>query len=330
MLLSRLFSRDTPTEPTLGLVTDEWLDSLSTGVKRSTHSIYSAIAAKYIPCGLRSKPISSVTAGDIQQLLYEAEHPPRREALSVSRMHTICTVISCILGFAREKGLDAVSCHPTQRCSGAARQEINPLTPDEQRALERWLLGNMDETSLGVMICLYTGLRLGEICAMKWGDISFPDKSLRVRRTVQRIKIQDAGPGEPKTRLVFDSPKSACANRMIPVPDFLLELMEPLRGADEAFILTGEVGKCLDPRTFQNRFCVMLRNAGVRKVNFHTLRHTFATNCINLGCDPKMLCEILGHADVGITLNIYVHPSVPAKRELIERLSSQVRQPTSQ
>ena len=117
---------------------------------------------------------------------------------------------------------------------------------------------------------------------------------------------------------------------MIPVPDFLLELMEPLRGADEAFILTGEVGKCLDPRTFQNRFCVMLRNAGVRKVNFHTLRHTFATNCINLGCDPKMLCEILGHADVGITLNIYVHPSVPAKRELIERLSSQVRQPTSQ
>ena len=103
MLLSRLFSRDTPTEPTLGLVTDEWLDSLSTGVKRSTHSIYSAIAAKYIPCGLRSKPISSVTAGDIQQLLYEAEHPPRREALSVSRMHTICTVISSILDFARER-----------------------------------------------------------------------------------------------------------------------------------------------------------------------------------------------------------------------------------
>lgn len=224
ILFARLFSRITPTEPTFGLVANEWLDSVSTCVKRSTYSVYSAIAAKYIP--------------------------------------------------------------------------------------------------LGLLICLYTGLRLGEICAMKWGDISYADKSLRVRRTVQRIRAADAGPDEPKTRLVFDSPKSAHSNRVVPVPGFLLEMAESFRCADETYILTGEEDRCLDPRTYQNRFYVMLRCAGVRKVSFHTLRHTFATNCVDMGCDPKALCEILGHSDVSITLNIYVHPSVPAKRELIEQLSS--------
>lgn len=157
---------------------------------------------------------------------------------------------------------------------------------------------------------------------MKWGDISYADKSLRVRRTVQRIRAADAGPDEPKTRLVFDSPKSAHSNRVVPVPGFLLEMAESFRCADETYILTGEEDRCLDPRTYQNRFYVMLRRAGVRKVSFHTLRHTFATNCVDMGCDPKTLCEILGHSDVSITLNIYVHPSVPAKRELIEQLSS--------
>ena len=164
---------------------------------------------------------------------------------------------------------------------------------------------------------------------MKWGDISFADRTLRVRRTVQRIKAAEAGPGQPKTCLVFDSPKSAHANRTVPIPDTILKLMEPLRGADGAFILTGSEEQCIDPRTYQNRFYAMLRRAGVRKVKFHTLRHTFATNCVRLGCDPKTLCDILGHSDVSITLNIYVHPSVPAKRELIERLSSHVGHSTS-
>ncbi len=321
ILFARLFSRITPTEPTFGLVANEWLDSVSTCVKRSTYSVYSAIAAKYIPLGVQAKPITSVTAGDIHRMLYEAEHPSGREALSSSRMHTICTVINSILDFARDRGLDS-ACRPVHHSAGASRPSVDPLTGEEQTRLEQWLVNNMDLSALGVLICLYTGLRLGEICAMKWGDISYADKSLRVRRTVQRIRAADAGPDEPKTRLVFDSPKSAHSNRVVPVPGFLLEMAESFRCADETYILTGEEDRCLDPRTYQNRFYVMLRRAGVRKVSFHTLRHTFATNCVDMGCDPKTLCEILGHSDVSITLNIYVHPSVPAKRELIEQLSS--------
>lgn len=308
ILFARLFSRITPTEPTFGLVANEWLDSVSTCVKRSTYSVYSAIAAKYIPLGLQAKPITSVTAGDIHRMLYEAEHPSGREPLSASRMHTICTVTNSILDFARDRGLDS-ACRSVHHSAGASRPSVDPLTGEEQTRLEQWLVNNMDLSALGVLICLCTGLRLGEICAMKWGDISYADKSLRVRRTVQRIRAADAGSDEPKTRLVFDSPKSAHSNRVVPVPGFLLEMAESFRCADETYILTGEEDRCLDPRTYQNRFYVMLR-------------HTFATNCVDMGCDPKALCEILGHSDVSITLNIYVHPSVPAKRELIEQLSS--------
>lgn len=209
--LARLFSRGAPAEPTFGSVADEWLDSTGTNIKHSTRSVYSTVAAKYIPSWLQVKPVSRVTAGDIQQLLYEAEHPPGREPLSASRMRTICTVINAILSFARDKGLDAAAHYQPRRSPGAAGPEVNPLTKDEQTALESWLLDNMGESSLGVLICLYTGLRLGEICAMKWGDISFADRTLRVRRTVQRIKAAEAGPGQPKTCLVFDSPKKrAC------------------------------------------------------------------------------------------------------------------------
>ena len=321
ILSAQPLQRNDRPSPTLGQIADEWLESLSSGVKFSTLSAYSAIAAKYIPEELRSKPVSRATASDIRQLLRAAEHPPGRAELSLSRMHSISTVICSILDYARGNGLSAVVYRQERGRSGAARHEIDPLTLSEQERLEKWLLANLDESTLGVLICLYTGLRLGEICAIKWGDVSFADSALRVRRTVQRVSIPGGGGGEGRTRLMFDTPKSRSANRFVPLPAFLLDVMRPFRGDDAALILTGSAERCIEPRTYQNRFHSMLRAAGLRQVNFHTLRHTFATSCISLGCDTKTQSEILGHADVGVTLNIYVHPSVPAKRELVERLS---------
>lgn len=207
ILFARLFSRITPTEPTFGLVANEWLDSVSTCAKRSTYSVYSAIAAKYIPLGLQAKPITSVTAGDIHRMLYEAEHPSGREPLSASRMHTICTVTNSILDFARDRGLDS-ACRPMHHSAGASRPSVNPLTGEEQTRLEQWLVNNMDLSALGVLICLCTGLRLGEICAMKWGDISYADKSLRVRRTVQRIGLRTPGRTSRKPGLYSIRPRA--------------------------------------------------------------------------------------------------------------------------
>ena len=165
ILSARLFSRGSQTEPTFGLITDEWLTSLNKTVKYSTRSVYLSIAEKYIPQALRIKPISLVTAADIDQLLDEAEHPLGRRALSASRMRTIHTVVDAILSFARQKGLKTVTYQHGRRRAEPDKQEIVPLTQEEQAALEHWLFEHMNTSSLGILMCLYTGLRLGEICA---------------------------------------------------------------------------------------------------------------------------------------------------------------------
>jgi hypothetical protein len=123
-----------------------------------------------------------------------------------------------------------------------------------------------------------------------------------------------------KTVLVFDTPKSESSKRSIPLPTFLLENITQFSQKPNCFLLSGDPEQFIKPRTFQNHFKAMLNQAGVRDINFHALRHTFATNCINLGFDVKALSEILGHADVSVTLNTYVHPSITILRSYMERL----------
>ena len=315
-------------QPTLGLVSERWLEQLRGAVKPSTWSNYAAIARKYIPPELAAAPISSVTNEALDSLLSAAAEPPGRGRLSASRLNGISTVIRGIFDYAGRSGLCELK-YSLKVKSGARRDAKLPLNPEEQRALERRLLADGGPVSAGILLSLYTGLRIGELCALRWGDISLAAGTLNVRRTVQRIRILDAGPYEPHTRLIFDEPKSASSRRMIPLPEFLTALLRPFEAAEEAWLLTGSAERFMEPRTLQNRFRSVLDAAGVRRVNFHTLRHTFATNCVNLGCDAKTLSELLGHADVGVTMNTYVHPSVSLKRSLIERLGSRFDGPAA-
>lgn len=291
-------------QPTLGFVSERWLEQLRGAVKPSTWSNYAAIARKYIPPELAAVPISSVTNEALDSLLSAAAGPPGREKLSASRLNSINTVLKSIFDYAGRSGLCELK-YSFKVKSGAHRDAKLPLTPEEQRALERTLLSDSGSAGAGILLSLYTGLRIGELCALRWGDISLAAGTLNVRRTVQRIRILDAGPYEPHTRLIFDEPKSASSRRIIPLPGFLTELLRPFEAAPEVWLLTGSAERFMEPRTLQNQFRSVLDAAGVRRVNFHILRHTFATNCVNLGCDAKTLSELLGHADVGVTMNTY-------------------------
>ena len=166
-----------------------------------------------------------------------------------------------------------------------------------------------------ILLCLFTGMRLGELCALKWSDIDCKNRTVTVNRTVQRIS---ATGHISKTILMETSPKSESSKRTIPLTDPVLERLRKLKG-DKPYIF-GE-DKPLDPRTMQQRFKRLLKEAGVDDRNFHTLRHVFATNCIENGMDVKALSEILGHADVKITLNRYVHPTMDTKRQQLGILS---------
>ena len=174
----------------------------------------------------------------------------------------------------------------------------------------------MDISKAGIFLCLSTGLRLGEICSLKWVDIDQERRLLHVNRTVQRIKSKE---GPAKTVLLETAPKSVFSNREIPMPDTLLALLMPFKKAGQEYILC--TNKPMEPRTYQNHFKRYLGETKIPNYNFHTLRHTFATNCIDSGMDIKSLSEILGHSNVQITLDRYVHPSMDTKRKYINALS---------
>lgn len=189
----------------------------------------------------------------------------------------------------------------------------------EERRLLRVLLRNMDRCKLGVFLCLYTGIRVGELCALKWENISLQERTVTVKETMQRLQT-NRGVGGQKTQILITEPKSAAARRVIPIPDFVADRLSFFESSDKAFLLTGSVTDYIEPRTMQNRFKGYLKECRIEDANFHALRHTFATRCIESGFDVKTLSEILGHSSVRITLDKYVHSTIDWKRSNMDKL----------
>ena len=170
---------------------------------------------------------------------------------------------------------------------------------------------------LGIYLCLFTGIRVGELCALTWDDISLENNMIHIHRTMQRIQTPDS---ERKTAILIAKPKSQCSIRDIPIAGALREKLVQ-QAVKEGYVLTGNKTNYIEPRTMQNRFKAIVERCGIQDVHFHTLRHTFATRCIEVGFDVKSLSEILGHANVSITLNRYVHPSMELKQKNMDKLS---------
>lgn len=196
---------------------------------------------------------------------------------------------------------------------------IRVFSMDEEEQLLDHLLTHMDLSALGILLCLFTGIRVGELCAMKWDDVDLPEKKISVSKTMQRIRV--APLADRKTEIRILEPKSANSVRAIPLPDAVAKLLEAYHKPG-TYLLTGHNSRFVEPRTMQNRFKKIIAACGIRDANFHATRHTFATRCIELGFDVKSLSEILGHGSVSITMNRYVHPSMELKRENMNRFSN--------
>lgn len=168
-------------------------------------------------------------------------------------------------------------------------------------------------TAFGILLSLFMGLRIGELCGLKWEDVDFQHKVLRIRRTVQRITSAN---GNRKTKIVISVPKSATSFREIAIPDMLMKYFEMFRDEANHFILSG-TDKPVEPRTMQYRYKKILQSAEVESHNYHKLRHTFATNSAEKGFNVKVLSAVLGHSSVTLTLNRYIHPDRTYERRLM-------------
>lgn len=238
--------------------------------------------------------------------------------LSPSYVRSMAGIIHSVLLFAEAEGVITAVKRPVRK-PPIAKKEITVLTVAEQKLLERCLLRAPSATELGILLSLNTGLRIGEVCALSWDSIDLYDNTLSVNGTVVRVP---AVKNSTARTLTIDTPKTPSSLRRIPIPSKLHAALRRQKPDQSGIYLLSGTSSVPSPRTYEYRFHRVLIQNGIRPVNYHVLRHTFATRCIELGMDIKTLSELLGHASPTITLNIYVHSSMERKREQIERLSS--------
>lgn len=291
---------------------DSWLLSVKMKCKLSTYNKYKNLYNNYIYSEIHNFKITQINISIIQNImLMNAE-------LSSKTRNDILCVIRQILDYAEINGCES-NINFKSICVRQENREMRVLTLAEQNRLADFLLSESDLCKMGVYLCLYTGLRIGELCALKCENISFENGLLSVKKTMQRVQIE----GEPtKTKVIFTEPKSRSSVRDIPLPKRLSEIIYKWYGAMKPndYILTGKSNKFIEPRLLEYHFKNYVKSCGLENVNFHALRHTFATRCVEAGFDIKTLSEILGHVNVNITLNRYVHSSIEFKRTNMERL----------
>lgn len=287
----------------------EWLLVNQSRLKPSTCQRYQGFLKNHLEGSLGAMEVLYVTTVTIHQFSMER----LSSGLAPQTVNAILTLLHSILKYGHRQYQLPM---PEIIYLSTEKKEMRVLSPEEQKKLVAYLIQDLDVCKLGILVALYTGLRVGELCALKWEDIG--RDSITVRRTMQRLKTGDTG-----TELHIGSPKTKTSLRTIPIPSFLQELIETFRKQElaESYFLASSPGEVIEPRSMQYRFCRYLKEAGIEKANFHALRHTFATRCVEAGFEIKSLSEVLGHANVQTTLNKYVHSSFDLKRANMELLS---------
>jgi integrase len=300
-------------------VTIKWLSVISLKVKPSTYAEYTAMLSLHILPLLGKRKVQDLTAVDISlfaKMKLENGRSDGKGGLSVKRVRDILSIVKAIVDFAYSEHIINSKLKITY--PKLQQRTMRVLTRQEQTSLEMVLTANLDIYKLGILLCLYTGIRIGEVCALRWQDISADFDTLSIRQTLQRVKNTDEEGG--KTRILIDSPKSQRSVREIPIPKFISSCLRSFVSKNRQFFLATKDILHTEPRTMQNHFARSTKAANIKDANFHTLRHTFATRCIEAGVDIKSLSEMLGHASVNITLNRYVHSSFDQKREGMNKL----------
>jgi len=294
---------------------DGWLNGVIKGsVRANTFTTYRGYIVNHINVLIGGADIADVGVEALQGFVGRLA-----ERLSVKSVHTAFSMLSSAFGYAAEQGLIIKNPCAKVRLPRLTEKEIEVFDKAEQATLERAILAAEDKRTLSILVCLYTGLRIGELCALKWDSVDLQDRYIRIRQSMARIKNYDDGDA-PKTRLVLEEPKTAKSKRLLPLPIFLCDLLAGLkRESRSAFVFSVDGVKALEPRTLQYMYQRLLERAGLRYRNFNALRHSFATRASELGVDVKTVSEALGHSNVAITLNRYTHSLLEQKRQMMRQ-----------
>ncbi len=308
---------DSGTRRRFGHYCDEWLQSSKSRLKQSTYVKYDTIIERHIKPRLGSCLPPAINTRLIEcftdELLYVDELAPKT-------VKDILVTLRSVLKYTARQMPGACPVvditYPRD-----TRKEMRVLSREEQSIFVQYLLENMDPCKFGILLALLTGMRIGEVCALRWEQVSLQEKTIRITSTMQRLRDTEAD-GANKTKILIGSPKSDTSLRTIPLTDQAARLCRQMQPeSPTAFILTGS-NDYMEPRTLQYRLSKYVKQCGLEGVHFHTLRHTFATRCVEVGFEIKSLSEILGHSTTTITLDRYVHSSIELKRSNMDKLTA--------
>lgn len=299
----------------------EWLIEKKDYIKESTYANYSNNIFNHIIPKLGNYHLNQINHKIIQDFLLELSKNGRKDNTGGLSEKTIKDITIIVKGSIKKainenkiKYIELSFNYPKDNKD----KSIYILTRHEQNKITNYVLNNCTSKNIGLLISLYSGIRIGELCALQWKDVDFKNNKLTISKTIQRIYIKDKDNNISK--IIVSTPKTKNANREIPINKDFLEILKKLKSEKDNYVLSN-TSKYVEPRTYRKHFNKVLRKLKIKQFNFHSLRHTFATNCISLGCDYKTVSELLGHANVNITLNLYVHPRYSQKKKCIDLIS---------
>lgn len=300
----------------------EWLECYEKErVKARTYWRYHGIIELHILPELGDTEISSLTRRRIQKFLTHKKKEGNTrsgEQLSSTSTNLMLTVFNLAFEYACDMELiEENPCVKLKRVPEDGRK-IASFIKEEQRRVESLIKTEADRRLFGILLCLYSGLRIGELLALEWNDVDLENGIITIDKTVYREK-DNCG----KWKLCVDKPKTKSSERSIPLPSHIVkQLVEYQKYGASKYVVENKKGERMSIRSYQYIFEKLTERAGVRKLNFLALRHTFATRAIECGMDIKMLSEIMGHKNASITLNRYAHSMMDTKIEMMNRLSN--------
>ena len=298
---------------TIREIAEAWKEYKRPYVKQSTMAAYVLILENHVLPEFGDN--DSLHEHEVQAfVLKKIEH-----GLTVKSVKDILIVLKMVMKFGVKKEWMTHYEWDIKFPANNQPKELEVLSVANHRKILDYVQHNFTFMSLGIYISLSTGLRIGEICALKWSDINVTDGTITVQRTIERIYVVE---GEKKhTQLVINTPKTVNSCREIPMSKELLAMVKPMKKVVNGnfYVLTNE-DKPTEPRTYRNYYNKLMEKLNIPKLKYHGLRHSFATRCIEAGCDYKTVSVLLGHSNISTTLNLYVHPNMDQKKRCINKM----------
>jgi integrase len=292
---------------------DIWIKNEHNYIKESSYALYLTIIEKHLKVYFKNRKINTISNKDFESFILNKLKFGRLDGkggLSRKTVKDMVIILKAVLNFAMKQKIIKRKDFDYKIPQDKTLKKVDIFTFEERLKIFKYAKNHLDNKTLGILICLCTGLRIGEICALKWEDIDLRNGFININHTIQRIYTSKI----KKSKIVISSPKTENSRRKIPIASKLNLILEKFDRNKDFYVISGSK-KYIEPRTYRKFFKKILTILNISKLKFHSLRHTFATQAIENNIDYKTISEILGHSCVNTTLNLYIHPNLEYKKK---------------